>query len=82
MDDAESDRCPCGCGQPIAEATEKGRGYVVQTYECMARKALEMKKRDDRAAAGEDPPEGWDDGRIYYIEGSVEPPEGGARRGN
>lgn len=74
----ETGLCPCGCNQPIAEATDANRAFRVQTFRCHARRALEVKKRADQDKAGENAPEGWDDGLSYYIDDSFEiDPKGG-----
>jgi hypothetical protein len=76
--------CPDNCGLTLEEATGPGP-FLVDEFVCNATKARERKKAMDRAEAskahkaktGEDKlPDGWETGRIYFIRGVVEKPEG------
>lgn len=63
----ESTLCGCGCGRPILETSRPDQAYLVHTYTCMADKAIQKVRRQDRAKH-EKSPEGWDDGRHYYVQ--------------
>lgn len=79
LDEYEASLCPCGCGRPVDEATDKARSFSVESYTCLARRAIEIVKRKAlEAAGGDEAPEGWDDGLIHYIDDSFvrEPKEG------
>ncbi len=74
LDEWESSLCACGCGQPIAEATDKSRAFNVERHTCYARRALQITKRRDAAMAEQQKrPEGWDDGLSYFIDDSFVP---------
>lgn len=66
----ESGLCKCGCGRPAAESFDKTRKkpYVVDYVVCQAGRALEIVKRQHRdKAKASNQPDGWDDGRVYYV---------------
>jgi hypothetical protein len=70
----ERSLCPCGCGQPLEEATDPKRAFRVQDFRCRARSALEKHERNVRAnAEATNKPEGWDDGLGFYIDDSFVP---------
>lgn len=63
----ESHLCGCGCGRPIEETAKPDQAYLVHQYTCMADKAIQKVRRQDRAKH-EKAPEGWDDGLHYYAQ--------------
>lgn len=74
LEEFESTLCPCGCGRPVDEASDPTRAFSVQTFQCLARRALEIKKRADQEAAEKaNRADGWDDGLTYYIDDSFVP---------
>ncbi len=74
LEAVEARTCSCGCGQPLKETLERGRGFDVIALTCYAAKAREqLKRREQEAAKTGHAPEGWDDGRYYVVQGSVPP---------
>lgn len=72
--------CPCGCGIRIEDAYNPDQAFMVHDAKCRARVALEKVKRADKAKAEKASPngklpEGWDDGRRYYVVKADTPPE-------
>ena len=80
----EASICPCGCGQPIDEAADPTRAFVVQKHVCYARRAIERyRDKAEADAERQNLPDGWNDGHTYVIDDSFVPePKGGAKRGN
>ncbi len=74
LDDHEQSRCPCGCGQPLTEAADPTRAFVIEEHTCYARRALD---RHERAIADKadkaNKPKGWADGVSHYISRSFVP---------
>ncbi len=67
----ENNQCPCGCGQSIAVATDERRAFRVQTFKCLARRAIKQHERAEADKAEQTKrPKGWDDGITYYIDES------------
>lgn len=60
----EASLCLCGCGLPVEVAHDPNRAFVVHQFRCGARRAIQIKKRDD-AAENKDKT-GWDDGLSYF----------------
>ena len=59
--------CKCGCGLPVSDAY-RDQTFIVDTFTCHADRALKMARRkDDEKAKAENKPEGWNDGRHYYV---------------
>ncbi len=80
----EDGRCSCGCGQPIADAHDPKKPWIVDHFVCYAGRAKEQVVRQHRAdAENANKPEGWDDGRHYFLreptqdELAKKPPPGG-----
>lgn len=62
----EDEKCPCGCGQPMTLAHDKTKTWVVDDFTCYAGRALDQVKRL-KAKEHEDAPDGWDDGKHWYV---------------
>lgn len=68
----EDSICGCGCGLPVAEA-HKQQGFLVDSFRCYARMAIEAGKKQAREKAEAEAkkaraelPENWDVGLHYY----------------
>lgn len=82
LDEFDAARCPCGCGQPIEEASDPRRAFVVEDYTCHARKAIDRHERRVAAQAeSAKKPEGWSDGLRHFVSRSFipEPRKRGSR---
>lgn len=65
----ENGLCKCGCGRPASEAYDPKQIYKVDSFTCVAGRALAIaRKRDEDQAKRDKKPEGWDAGRHYYAE--------------
>lgn len=69
LDGYESSLCPCGCGQPVAVASDPLRTFDVQSHTCYARRALDQVQRSERKKS-ESQPEGAADGISWFINDS------------
>lgn len=82
----EASICPCGCGQPIDEASDPNRAFRVDTHICYARRAIErFRDKAEQKAKRKNPdlPDDWNEGHTYLIDDSFVPePKGGATRGH
>lgn len=66
--DYESSICPCGCGQSVDIAYDKGRAFKVDFQVCQAGRAMDQVRRMHKEEAErQKKPDGWDDGRRYYV---------------
>lgn len=67
----EAGICSCGCGQPIDISFDPKRPFKVDFAVCQAGRAMAMVIREEQRKAkaknGGELPEGWDDGRRYYV---------------
>ena len=80
--DHETGLCPCGCGNPIAVASDPSQPFRIESYVCRAKKAVKQVDRMN-AAKNKDAPEGWDDGLTYYavpVDDDRPPEQRGASR--
>lgn len=67
LQEYEDTLCRCGCGLPIAVA-HKSQAFKVDHYTCYAGAALERVRREENERADKaNRPEGWDDGRHYFV---------------
>lgn len=68
LSEYEATICRCGCGQPIKLAHDPKQPFLVDHFTCQAGRAIEKVRRTHREEADRaNRPDGWDDGRHYYV---------------